>query len=31
MANYKIGLDVVIFEMLIRLLGCATSSSYSFI
>ena len=31
MANYQIGLNVVVFEVLIRLPGCATSSSYSFI
>jgi SAM-dependent methyltransferase len=31
MANYQIGLNVMVFEVLIRLPGCAISSSYSFI
>jgi hypothetical protein len=31
MANYQISLNVVVFEVLIPLPGCATSSSYSFI
>ena len=31
MANYQIGLNRGGFEVLIRLPGCATSSSYSFI
>ena len=30
MANYQIGLNLVDFRVLIRLPGCATSSSYSF-
>ena len=31
MANYQIGLNLLVFEVLIRLPGCAISSSYSFI
>ena len=31
MANYQVGLNVAVLEVLIRLPGCATSSSYSFI
>jgi len=31
MPNYQIGLNVVVFAVLIRLPGCATSASYSFI